>query len=84
MTDSMETLLWLEVTLIMTVLHTSMQPETKYVSGVGYHDEILLIFVRRYAGAICDDFILIDENARSPHTRVVNGYVQQKTIKRMN
>ena len=36
------------------------------LTGVRYHEEIFDAYLRPYAAAICNDFILMDENAR-PH-----------------
>jgi hypothetical protein len=46
--------------------------------------EILAPIVRLYAGAIGDDFILMDDNARPHRARIVNEYLQQETIERMD
>jgi hypothetical protein len=45
------------------------------LTGVRYWDEILHSIVRRYAGAVGDDFILMDDNARSHRDRVVKDYI---------
>ena len=54
------------------------------MTGVRYRDEILDIYVRPYAGAVGPQFILMDDNARPHRARVVEMYLQQKTIVRMD
>jgi transposase len=54
------------------------------LDGIRYRDEILAPIVRLYAGAIGDDFILMDDNARPHRARIVNEYLQQETIERMD
>jgi transposase len=51
--------------------------------GIRYRDEILAPIVRLYAGAIGDDLILMDDNARPHRARIVNEYLQQEPIERM-
>jgi len=49
-----------------------------------YRDEILDRFVRPYAGAIGDNFILMHDNAR-PHTaRLTTAYLEQEGIEVMD
>jgi hypothetical protein len=47
-------------------------------------DEILAPIVRLYAGAIGDDFILMDDNATPHRAIIVNEYLQQETIEHMD
>ncbi len=54
------------------------------LTGVRYRDEILHPIVRPYAGAIGDDFVLMDDNARPHRARVVEDYLQTETIERMD
>jgi hypothetical protein len=54
------------------------------LTGIAYRDEILAPIVRPYPGAIGDDFILMDDNARPHRARIVNEYIQQETIERMD
>jgi transposase len=54
------------------------------LAGIGYRDEILAPIVRLYAGAIGDDFILMDDNARPHRAGIVNEYLQQEKIERMD
>lgn len=51
------------------------------LTGIRYRDAPM---VRLYAGAIGDGFILMDDNARPHRTRIVNEYLQQETIERMD
>ncbi|KFM64816.1 Transposable element Tcb2 transposase, partial [Stegodyphus mimosarum] len=48
-----------------------------------YRDDILDAYVRPYAGAIGDAFLLQDDNARPHRARIVDDYLQQETIMRM-
>jgi hypothetical protein len=43
---------------------------------IRYRDEILAPIVRLYAGAIGDDFILMDDNARPHRARIGNEYLR--------
>jgi transposase len=54
------------------------------LAGIGYRDEILAPIVRLYAGAIGDDFIMMDDNARPHRAGIVNEYLQQETIEHMD
>ena len=54
------------------------------LTGVRYCDEILDAFVRPYAGAVGQDFVLMDDNARPHRTRVVTEYLESEGIDRMN
>ena len=54
------------------------------MTGVRYRDEILDVYVRPYASAIGPQFILMDDNARPHRARVVEDYLQQETIVRMD
>ena len=54
------------------------------MTGVRYRDEILDVYVRPYAGAVGPEFILMDDNARPHRARVVEQYLQQETIVRMD
>jgi transposase len=48
-----------------------------------YRDEVIDVHVRPYAGAIGDDFILMDDNAPPHRARIVQQYLEQETIVRM-
>ena len=54
------------------------------MTGVRYMDDILDIYARPYAGALGPQFILMDDNARPHRARVVDEYLQQETIVRMD
>ena len=49
-------------------------------TGLCYRDAILDVYVRPYAGEIGPQFVLMDDNARLRHARVVEEYLQQDTI----
>jgi transposase len=53
------------------------------MNGQRYRDEVLDPYVRPYAGAIGDTFILQDDNARPHRSRLVDQYLQENTIQRM-
>ena len=53
------------------------------MTGQRYRDEVLDVLVRPYAGAIGDDFILMDDNAPPHRARMVQQYLEQETIVRM-
>ena len=54
------------------------------LTGVRYRDEILDALVRPYAGAVGQDFVLMDDNARPHRARVVSAYLEREGIDRMN
>ena len=69
----------------------SMQGKTDLVllqngtmTALRYRDEILHSIVRPYAGAVGEDFILMDDNARPHRARIIDQYLQQETIERMD
>ncbi|GFU52302.1 transposable element Tcb2 transposase [Trichonephila clavipes] len=47
------------------------------VTGLRYRDEILDPYVRPYAAAIGNDFILMDDNARPHRARIVEEYLER-------
>lgn len=53
------------------------------VNAQVYRDDILDAYVRPYAGAIGDAFLLQDDNARPHRARIVDDYLQRETIMRM-
>ena len=54
------------------------------MTALRYRDEILDPFVRPFAGAIGDNFILLQDNAH-PHTaRVCMDYLNRETIEVMD
>ncbi|KFM62471.1 Transposable element Tc1 transposase, partial [Stegodyphus mimosarum] len=48
-----------------------------------YRDDILDAYVYPYAGAMGDAFLLHDDNSRPHRARIVDDYLQQETIMRM-
>ncbi|GFT78155.1 transposable element Tc3 transposase [Trichonephila clavipes] len=53
------------------------------VTGLRYRDEILDPYVHPYAAAIGNDFILMDDNARPHRARVVEEYLEDHGLERM-
>ncbi|GFU61729.1 transposable element Tcb2 transposase [Trichonephila clavipes] len=53
------------------------------VTGLRYRDEILDPYVRPYAAAIGNDFILMDDNARPHRARIVEEYLEDHGLERM-
>ncbi|GFU28681.1 transposable element Tc3 transposase [Trichonephila clavipes] len=53
------------------------------VTGLRYRDEILHPYVRPYAAAIGNDFILMDDNARPHRARIVEEYLEDHGLERM-
>ncbi|GBM25972.1 hypothetical protein AVEN_223108-1 [Araneus ventricosus] len=53
------------------------------LTGVRYRDEIFDPYVRPYAGAIGNDFILMDDNARPHRAVVVEDYLEVHGLERM-
>ncbi|GFV06843.1 transposable element Tcb2 transposase [Trichonephila clavipes] len=53
------------------------------VTGLRYRDEILDPYVRPYAAAIGNDFILMDDNARPHRARIVEEYLENHGLERM-
>ncbi|GFW74262.1 transposable element Tc3 transposase [Trichonephila clavipes] len=53
------------------------------VTGLRYRDEILDPYVRPYAAAIGNDFILMDDNARPHRARTVEEYLENHGLERM-
>ena len=51
---------------------------------IRYRDEILGPIVRLCAGAIGDDFILMDDDARPHRARIGNEYLQREAIEGMD
>ena len=50
------------------------------LTAARYGNEILGVYVRPYAGAICPDFILMDNNARPHRARVTSEYLQTAAV----
>lgn len=53
------------------------------LTGVRYRDEILDPYVRPYAAAIGNDFLLMDDNAPAHRARLVEDYLQGHGMERM-
>ncbi|GFV31579.1 uncharacterized protein TNCV_1680241 [Trichonephila clavipes] len=53
------------------------------VTGLRYRDEILDPYVRPYAAAIGNDFILMDDSARPHRARIVEEYLEHHGFERM-
>ncbi|GFY05741.1 transposable element Tcb2 transposase [Trichonephila clavipes] len=53
------------------------------VTGLRYRDEILDPYVRPYAAAIGNDFILMDDNARPHGAQIVEEYLEDHGLERM-
>ncbi|GFY00172.1 transposable element Tcb2 transposase [Trichonephila clavipes] len=53
------------------------------VTGLRYRDEILDPYVRPYAAAIGNDFILMDDNARPHRARIVEEYLEDHGLEGM-
>ncbi|GFX39799.1 transposable element Tcb2 transposase [Trichonephila clavipes] len=53
------------------------------VTGLRYRDEILDPYVRPYAAAIGNDFILMDDNARPHRAGIVEEYLEDHGMERM-
>ena len=54
------------------------------LTGVRYRDEILDVYVPPFAGAVGDNFVLMDDNARPHRARVVNDYLEDEGIERLD
>ena len=53
------------------------------LTALGYVNEILDVYVRPYTGAVGENFILMDDNARAHRARITDQYLEQATIVRM-
>ena len=53
------------------------------LTALRYVNEILDVYVRPYAGAGGENFILMDDNARAHRARITDQYLEQATIVRM-
>ncbi|GFW28839.1 transposable element Tc3 transposase [Trichonephila clavipes] len=53
------------------------------VTGLRYRDETLNPYVRPYAAAIGNNFILMDDNARPHRARIVEEYLEDHGLERM-
>ena len=50
------------------------------LTALRYVNEILDVYVRPYAGAVGENFILMDDNARAHRARITDQYLEQATI----
>ena len=50
------------------------------LTALRYVNEILDVYVRPYAGAVGENFILMDDNARAHRDRITDQYLEQATI----
>ena len=53
------------------------------LTALRYVNEILDVYVRPYAGAVGENFILMDDSARAHRARITDQYLEQATIVRM-
>ena len=53
------------------------------LTALMYVNQILDVYVRPYAGAVGENFILMDDNARAHRARITDQYLEQATIVRM-
>ena len=53
------------------------------LTALRYVNEILDVYVRPYAGAVGENFILMDDNARAHRACITDQYLEQATIVRM-
>ena len=53
------------------------------LTALRYVNEILDVYVRPYAGAVGENFILMDDNACAHRARITNQYLEQATVVRM-
>ena len=54
------------------------------VTAAVYRDDILHPLVRPYAGAVGENFILMDDNAPPHRAHIVRDYLEQESIQRMD
>ena len=53
------------------------------LAALRYVNEIFDVYVRPYAGAVGENCILMDDNARAHRARITDQYLEQATIVRM-
>jgi len=46
------------------------------MTSVKYRNEILDVYIRPYASAVGEDFILMDDNAPPHHARIITDYLE--------
>ena len=54
------------------------------ITGEHYINEILDVYVKPYAGAVRENFILMDDNARPYCLRAVEHYLEHETIEQLH
>ena len=54
--------------------------DNRTLTALRYVNEILEVYVRPYAGAVGENFILMDENAPAHSARITDQYLEQATI----
>ena len=50
------------------------------LTGVCYGDEFLDVYVRPFSGAVGDNFVSMDDDARPHRARVVDDYLEDEGI----
>ena len=53
------------------------------LTALRYVNEILDVYVRPYAGAVGESFILMDDNTRAHRAHITDQYLEQATIVRV-
>ena len=53
------------------------------LTALRYVNEILDVYVRPYAGAVGENFILMDDNVHAHRARITDQYLEEATIVRM-
>ena len=53
------------------------------LTALRYVNEILDVYIRPYAGAVGENVILMDDNARAHRAHITDQYLEQATIVRM-
>ena len=64
-----------------TALHVF---QNRTITDERYINEILDVYVKPYSGAVGENFILMDDNARQHSTRAVERYRECETIEQLN
>ena len=52
--------------------------------GLRYRDKILDVFMSPYTGAVGEDFLLMNDNARLHRARMVNQYLEDQGLERLS
>ena len=58
--------------------------DNRTLTALWYVNEILDVYVRPYAGAVGENFILMDDNVRAHRAHITDQYLEQATIVRMD